>query len=72
MRVRQDVKAFITLQVLPVPTSKTHLMMISSDLNNGVGLSDSLYASRRRKMLDVINALHLTGYVVTRVGDNNH
>ncbi|KAI0753564.1 P-loop containing nucleoside triphosphate hydrolase protein [Daedaleopsis nitida] len=28
---------------------------------NGVGLSDSLYAARRRRMLDIANALHLTG-----------
>ena len=35
----------------------------SSDQQTGVGLSDSVYASRRRRMLDVVNALHLTGSV---------
>ncbi|KAI0705266.1 P-loop containing nucleoside triphosphate hydrolase protein [Cerioporus squamosus] len=38
--------------------------MLSADLSNGVGLSDSLYSSRRRRMLDVVNALHLTGVQV--------
>ncbi|KAI1783118.1 P-loop containing nucleoside triphosphate hydrolase protein [Ganoderma leucocontextum] len=36
----------------------------STDQPTGVGLSDSLYASRRRRMLDVVNALHLTGVQV--------
>ncbi|RPD58083.1 hypothetical protein L227DRAFT_577444 [Lentinus tigrinus ALCF2SS1-6] len=31
------------------------------DANHGDGLSDSDYALRRRKMLDIINALHQTG-----------
>ena len=32
--------------------------------HTGVGLSHSIYAARRRRMLDVVNALHLTGYRV--------
>lgn len=36
--------------------------VITRDEAEGVGLSDPQHASARRRMLDVINALHLTGY----------
>lgn len=29
----------------------------------GVGLSDSTYTANRRRLLDIIDALHRTGYV---------
>ena len=51
---------FIRSQPLSPPMLSS---MNPSDQPTGVGLSDPLYASRRRRMLDVVNALHLTGYV---------
>ena len=36
--------------------------------SSGVGLSDPKFASWRRKMLDVANKLHNTGYVLDRRG----
>ena len=39
------------------------LSVTSPTDSNGVGLSASSVASRRRRMLDVVNSLHLTGSV---------
>ena len=48
----------------PLPNHTMNPEKPDGDKEGGVGLSDSLLALRRRRMLDIVNALHLTGYVL--------
>lgn len=49
--------------MLPASSSVVAL----SEVNGGVGLSDPVHSAGRRKMLDLVNRLHSTGYVADSI-----